>query len=717
MPRYRKRNKTPTSIAFEDSSELELIKLYSLRVLTQLGAHKPFIELDHAHEISFSDDKIASLIGIDQWLDDKLEKNEGIAVITRKQVLKAIQSMQQTAEARADGIHPTKELRHNCQQLAQIIGLTETECRILEFTVQLHLSNILEEATDLLNDLSLKQLSHALSVLLDDSFQSIQQALSSKGKLQVTGLITINADNYSMKSKIELLSDKFAERMMSYETNPLELLRDQILPTAPSTLKFEDFCHIEDYLKVLRPYLKLALSTERKGVNIFIYGAPGVGKTELVRLLGQDCGASLYEVSCEGEDGETLNSSSRLRAFQACQSILKKQKALLLFDEVEEIFGGSQISFSSFLSFSGRNNNSKSWINRTLEHNNVPTIWLSNDRSGMDPAFIRRFDLTFELPIPPRKQRERILREQSGGILSDSSINRMADSEHLAPAIVSRASSVIKSIQSSLTLEETNESIGHLINCTLVAQGHKEITFNKADQLPDYYDPGFVNTDSSLTAIAEGIKSAGRSTLCLYGPSGTGKSAYVHWLSQHLELPLHIKKASDLLSKYVGEMEQNLARAFRAAEQDKAILLLDEVDSFLQDRRGATKSWEVTQVNELLTQMESYSGIFIATTNLVNNLDQAALRRFDLKLLFDYLKPDQAWKLYKQHSQSLGLKNPGTLQKHSIAAMDILTPGDFSLVTRQHSFNPIKSHSKLIQCLQDECAMKEIGRKQAIGFT
>ncbi|MBT3204436.1 MAG: ATP-binding protein [Gammaproteobacteria bacterium] len=717
MPRYRKRNKKPTSIAFEDSSELELIRLYSLRVLTQLGAHKPFIELDHAHEISFSDDKIASLIGIDQWLDDKLEKNDGIAVITRKQVLKAIQSMQQTAEALADGVLPTKELRHNCQQLAQIIGLTQTECRILEFTVQLHSSSILEEATDLLNDLSLKQLSHALSVLLDINFQSIQQALSSKGKLQVTGLITINSDNYSMKSKIELLSDKFAERMMSYETNTLELLRDQILPTAPSILKFDDFRYIDDFLKVLRPYLKLALSTKRKGVNIFIYGVPGVGKTELVRLLGQDCGVTLYEVSSEDEDGDILGSNSRLRAFKACQAILKKQPALLLFDEVEDIFGGYLGSRKNLMAYVNEGNNSKSWINRTLENNNVPTIWLSNDRSCLESAFIRRFDLAFELPIPPRKQREHILREQSNGLLSKSSITQMADSAHLAPAIVSRASSVIKSIQSSLTPEETNESIGHLINSTLVAQGHNEISFNKANQLPDYYDPGFVNTDSSLNSIAEDIKSAGRSTLCLYGPSGTGKSAYVHWLSQHLELPLHIKKASDLLSKYVGEMEQNLARAFRAAEQDKAILLIDEVDSFLQDRRGATRSWEVSQVNELLTQMESFSGIFIATTNLVNNLDQAALRRFDLKLLFDYLQPEQAWKLYKQHSLSLGLKNPGTLQKHSIAAMDILTPGDFALVTRQHRFNPIKSHSKLIKCLQDECAMKEIGRKRAIGFT
>ena len=160
----------------------------------------------------------------------------------------------------------------------------------------------------------------------------------------------------------------------------------------------------------------------------------------------------------------------------------------------------------------------------------------------------------------------------------------MADSEQLAPAIVARASAVIKFIQPLLTDDEKNDSIGHLINNTLIAQGHKAISLSKTARLPDYYDPAFVNTDSSLTAIAQGLELSGCGTLCLYGPSGTGKSAYAHWLSKYLELPLHIKKASDLLSKYVGEMEQNLARAFRTAEQNNAILLLDEIDSFLQNR-------------------------------------------------------------------------------------------------------------------------------------
>lgn len=63
--------------------------------------------------------------------------------------------------------------------------------------------------------------------------------------------------------------------------------------------------------------------------------------------------------------------------------------------------------------------------------------------------------------------------------------------------------------------------------------------------------------------------------------------------------------------------EKNLARVFLEAEQDGALLMIDEIDSFLRDRKEAQRPWEVTQVNEMLTQMESFPGIFIASTNLM----------------------------------------------------------------------------------------------------
>jgi SpoVK/Ycf46/Vps4 family AAA+-type ATPase len=157
------------------------------------------------------------------------------------------------------------------------------------------------------------------------------------------------------------------------------------------------------------------------------------------------------------------------------------------------------------------------------------------------------------------------------------------------------------------------------------------------------YDLSMLNVESrfEVPRIVEALKSRGHGSLCFYGPPGTGKTALAEHIARALDLPLIIKQASDLMSKYVGETEQNMAAMFREAESEKAVLLLDEADSFLQDRRGAQRTYEVTEVNEMLQGMERHAGIFICTTNLFNSLDQAALRRFTFKIRFMPLTREQ----------------------------------------------------------------------------
>ncbi len=163
--------------------------------------------------------------------------------------------------------------------------------------------------------------------------------------------------------------------------------------------------------------------------------------------------------------------------------------------------------------------------------------------------------------------------------------------------------------------------------------------------------------------------------------------------------------------------EKNIARIFREAEQDNAVLLIDEIDSFLQDRNISQHSWEVTGVNEMLTRMETYNGVFIASTNRLDGLDSAALRRFDLKVKFDALKPMQAWKLLQSHCHALGLSAPDQCLQSVLQKLDDLTPGDFAVLERQHRFRPITDVRAMIAVLQAECALKTPHFRQPIGFT
>ncbi|WP_170020359.1 ATP-binding protein [Campylobacter sp. RM16190] len=211
------------------------------------------------------------------------------------------------------------------------------------------------------------------------------------------------------------------------------------------------------------------------------------------------------------------------------------------------------------------------------------------------------------------------------------------------------------------------------------------------------------------------MKDSKSARICLYGVPGTGKSAYAKFIAKSLRRSIIIKKGSDLLSMWVGGTEQNIAEAFKEAKSKKAVLVFDEVDSFLQDRSMAARSWEITQVNEMLVQMESFDGIFIATTNLIDNLDKASLRRFDLKLEFGYLLPNQALNLFKKECALLKVKFDENIAK-KVSNLDSLAPGDFASVRRQAKFRPIKNGDDFYERLEQEVALKNEDKNAKIGF-
>ena len=354
-------------------------------------------------------------------------------------------------------------------------------------------------------------------------------------------------------------------------------------------------------------------------------------------------------------------------------------------------------------------------MNRMLEDAQVPTFWLANSIYTIDPAFIRRFDMIIEVPVPPRSQRHRIVQRACSGLVGADCITRLANVDHLAPAVITRASSVVRAIGSGLDRPRTERALEHLVANTLEAQGHPRPLRSGAADLPAGYDTSFLNPDTDVTAIADGLREAGQGRLCLYGPPGTGKTAFGRWLARQLDLPLHIKRASDLLSPWVGMTEKQLARAFREAEQDRALLLIDEVDSFLRDRGEAQRSWEATQVNEMLTCMESFDGVFVASTNLMDGLDPAALRRFDAKIHFGFMPPEQALAMLRAQCAALGLPAPRAAEEQAVARLNNLTPGDFAALARQHRFRPIDSPAALVQLLRSESTLKG-GPKRPIGF-
>lgn len=678
-----------------------VIHLWLLRILVTLGGHREFL---NAH--GFNSYPLAEMLGFGHCLDSTSDDFDLKAINTELRML------HQKAEKQwAKSLLPAC-LRSNIARLSDLVGLSTTDCRILEFAVSIQNERILDDTADWLGQLSSVKLCHVLSVILALPEPEIRSALAAQGLLARSGLVSMDRSGTStLRGKLDLLSDGFADLMATSEADPVSLLRGTVSPAGPAELSLADYGHIQPSLEILQPYLHHAAATGRRGVNIFLHGTPGTGKSQLARALALDLSCELFEVASEDAEGDPVNGERRLRAFRTAQSFFAQRRALIVFDEVEDVFNDGEGFFGRKSTAQTR----KAWINRMLEENPVPALWLSNSIRGLDPAFIRRFDIVFELPVPPKKQREGILLKSCGDLLDGASISRIAEAESLAPAVVVKASSVVRSISVDLGRERSAAAFELLICNTLEAQGHRPLVRHDPNRLPEVYDPSFIHADVDLSAIATGLIAARSGRLCLYGPPGTGKTAYGRWLAQQLDAPLLVKRASDLMSPYVGENEKNIALAFREAERDGALLLIDEVDSFLQDRRGAQRGWEVSLVNEMLTQMESFPGVFIASTNLMNGLDQAALRRFDLKVKFDFLRPDQAWALLCRHCEELALAPPQAELEARIACLMRLTPGDFAAVLRQHRFRPIESAVALVSALDAECVVKE-GAKRSMGF-
>lgn len=679
----------------------DIVRLWILRTVLKLGAIRRLVDPD---EIGAGD--VFSALGI--------SFPSGRFPATAKSLVPKLRSMLAAYPIDVEDVPIPPQLASNIIRIGELLGLTSVERRLLGLAVLARTERALTAAMEMLGYIPTARAYQAVAVLVDATEREVREALCPRGALCRTGLIAVDRDNTSyLQNKIDVLSDGFAERMTLLEADPAELLQDKVFPSRPPTLAWADFGHVQELAELTRAHLGQSVTNLRCGTNILVHGVPGVGKTELARTLAAELGLELFEISSEDEDGDPIDGDRRLRAFRAAQWFFSRRKLLFLFDEVDDVFSGDDGFFRTRSSAQRR----KAWMNRTLETNPVPTIWITNYVHSLDPAFVRRFDIVFEMPNPPLAQRKKIIRSATGRMnIDETVVSRLASEATLTPAVVSRAAEVAGLTTEGGKSNGQAAAIVLLVDATLRAQGHAGISKAAPSVLPGIYNTKFINADTEISALSSSLKSGSSARILLHGPPGTGKTAFAQWLARELGVPLNVKRASDLLSMYVGQTEKLLAAAFSDATQDGAALLIDEVDSFLQDRRDTRASWEISLVNEMLTQMESFPGIMLASTNLLSSLDFASLRRFDLKVGLRHLRPEQSWELFMTICEALGVTDIEPQLEHRIRRIGALTPGDFAVVLRQAAFKPPADSMDVYRALVMECEIKE-PKSHKIGFT
>ncbi|MBW8830039.1 MAG: AAA family ATPase [Burkholderiales bacterium] len=555
----------------------------------------------------------------------------------------------------------------------------------------------------------------------------VAEALRAGSRLERIGMVEnlISEHNITDLADLMKVSEQLPPVLMRQYEGPSDLMAVFTRPATRSELTPADFHYVGDDQKVLTAMLRNAVAHKEPGVNVLLYGPPGTGKTELAKVAAQAAGLELYEVEYADRDGNSLSGRDRYRSLQISQVFLKGgSNVALLFDEVEDVFPPISTDAAQLMarldtgdgapsgSVSG-----KAWVNQILETNPVPVIWVTNRIEQIDPAFRRRFQYHLELKSPPPGAREALVTRALAGVpVSEGFAAKLAERKGLTPAQVRTAVKFARLANEAGHVEALIErQIGNAdkaLGNGLFGRGPRRVVTS--------YDLSLVNTASrfEVPKIVEALRRKGLGTLCFYGPPGTGKTALAEHIAHELQRPLMVRQASDLVSKFVGETEQNMAAMFEEAEAEQAVLLLDEADSFLRSRRMAERNYEVSEVNEMLQGMERYAGIFICTTNLFDELDEAALRRFTFKIRFKALTVEQRERMFIAEVLN-GDAAALTVEQHDrLVELDQISPGDFAAVKRQVDILGVGfAPDEFLAQLETEHKVKpEVRQRRGIGF-
>jgi transitional endoplasmic reticulum ATPase len=517
--------------------------------------------------------------------------------------------------------------------------------------------------------------------------------LSATGRLAELGLIEAReSPRLSLVVRRLLSLPRFEARRVS------DLLLGE---PARASLAWKDFEHLDELRDLAARIVAAAgnlRGASRRGVNLLFYGPPGTGKSEFAKTLGAHVGFSVQFCGETGEENAEPNRRERIAALLIANAVGGvARKTIVVVDEADDLLAG----FDEDDAFDRRG--SKVFMNRLVERAAAPTIWIANDVDRLGPAIIRRMNLALRLSKPTLSVRKAMVMRIAKRVdfrLDESAVLELARTP-APPALLENA------ILSATHIQGSASDARKILDSSLRALGQRETPKEPA---PIRFDPTLSSADVDLAQLADQVaKSRARAlSFCLSGPPGAGKSAYARHLAERLDLDVVEKRFSDLSSMWLGESEKAIAAAFEEAADLRAFLILDEADSLLRDRLTAQQSWEITQVNEMLTQMERHPYPFACTTNAPELLDAAAARRFLFKVRFLSMTADQIAEAYRR---AFGADPPAFVLK-----LSGLTPADFATVVRKASALGERDPRVLTRWLEYEAQAKPDTGRRRIGF-
>ena len=476
-----------------------------------------------------------------------------------------------------------------------------------------------------------------------------------------------------------MLSGRFAssQEMAAVVLNPLPL------PDAGGQRL--EWPHLRQQRQLLRAALATALQRRERGFNVMVHGDPGTGKTEFVRDLIQDLQVPAFVVKCQtGPDGREATREDRLASLRLGQTFAgASQAAVIVLDEAEDIFQGDHGSPMARLFRRGQQ--SKAWMNETLESNPHPVIWISNSVGHIDPAHLRRFSFCLEFPSTPTPLRRQIALQalQPLGCSADV-VDAVASVPEMTPALMASAARFATLAATSglgadaavrVHVDQQLRALGSKAPVTIAPRSTR-------------FDLRYLNVGGQISPeqVLQALSREPRSALLLCGAPGTGKTQFAQEVALRLGRKLVVRTASDIRSKWYGQSEGNVAEMFRSCDPLTEVLFLDEAEVLLAAREVGSHRADMAVTAEFLRWLELFQGTFICATNHPEMQDPALARRFVFTMRFQPLTALQRRQLYAELALGRPPGRVGRLGRETVRrldALDGLTPGDFAAVARR----------------------------------
>lgn len=672
---------------------VDLVSFWSLRALNEFLSSQSTIDLSTNESFSLLID-----LGVDPERIASANSREALLELTAELLEKYVTNLPKIK----GGV-----VQKNLEWLQDKFELTHAELTVLALLFLSRKDKVLGEQLDKLGVITGNQAIALISKILDLKKEAVKKAVNVEGKLIQLGFVKLTLwEDSPFLSKFKL-SETLLDNLALHAFEP-SIFSPEFERVSFSELKMSHFSHLLEEIDDLKSFMTAVCKEQRKGVNILIYGPKSSGKTQFVKALGDSLNLAMYELNLDLVKGESAE--TRLQMIMRAQnSFYGIENSVMMVDNAHTLFEADATDFLN----SGNASIIKRFVNGTLGKNLMPTIWITSRIDLFDYHDLVRFDYCMEFKKPSRTVREEFIKKKMMGLdISKKWVGKIAAKENLSFETIEKIALFTKTVCETKSGSLAEEVFDNAMTRSALFIGNaiRDVDFS-AD-----YQEDLLNTDIDLSKVVESLKVFRDARLCLYGPPGSGKSGFAYHLSQQLDTPLIVKKGSDILGRYLGDSEQNLANAFSEANSKSGILLIDEVDGLLSDRRGAQRSWEISMVNELLTQIDGFRGILIVTTNYIDRLDSAAMRRFDLKVNFDYLKSDQVLTLWCKYISELSLDGgDGELEK--LKGLKTLTPGDFANVKRQSKFLPVLDGLDLFKRLKKEIDHKSSRSKEGgMGF-